>query len=103
MDNHSEFTVYFADNPLDAEEFVWLTTDMERAEALLIQRPTLYKVSKTVYLISGSQELSSLYTNLSNEEFKRIEFRTLREFSRRNAGVPRISMIAALKAEGVKA
>lgn len=100
MDKLPEYTVCFADNPLEADEFVWLTRDLERAEAVLIPRPSPLKVDRTVYLVAATEELITLFASLSNADFKALQLRGLKEFNLRNCGVPGVSMIGALKANG---
>ena len=100
-----EITVYFVDTPLEAEEFVWLTDDRDnqRAEALLIQSPTPYMIDKRIYVIDPTKELVTLFSKMSNQEFKAIDFRDFRaltQFKLRNCGVTHISLIAALKRMG---
>src|SRR5262244_221729 len=89
-------SVYFGDNPLEAEEFVWLTTDMKRAELLLLPRPTPYKADKIVYLIDKTPELNTLFDALTNEAFKQVDFRRLKVYRLRNCGVASVSVVAAL-------
>lgn len=96
-----EITAYFADNPLEAEEFVWLTTDIDRAEAVLAQRPTPFKVDMIVYLVQPTAELQTLFAKLQNDEFKHLRLGALKQFSARNAGVPRVSLIAAMRSGSV--
>lgn len=98
-DSRPESTAFFCHNPLEADEFVWLTTDIDRAEVFFIPRPSPYKVDKNVYVVSATHELHTLFANLSNADFKAIAFYNLKEFSYRNCGVPSVTMVAALKAE----
>ena len=97
MDSLPEVTVCFTANPLEADEFVWLTGDPERAEFVLIQKPSPFKADKVVYPIEGTDEMNTLFAALSNEDFKALDLRTLKKYTNRNAGVPGISMIATLK------
>lgn len=98
MDSIPEFTAYFTATPLEADEFIWLTRDQDRADAVLMPRPSPFKADKLVYLIDATEELNTLFDTLSKEDFKALNFRVLKEFSHRNCGVPGVSMIAFLKA-----
>jgi hypothetical protein len=97
MDSVPEFTACFTTNPLEADEFVWLTGDPDRAEVVLIQKPTRFKADKIVYPIERTEELDAQFTALSNEDFKALNLRATKKYTNRNIGVPRISMIATMK------
>jgi|SRR5215813_2265188 len=89
-------SVYFGDNPLEAEEFVWLTSDMKRAELLLLPRPTPYKVDKIAYLIDKAPELNTRFNELTNGASKQVDFRRLKVYRLRSCGVASVPIVAAL-------
>jgi len=94
MDQIKELPVFISYNPLDADEFVWVDTDIDKLEALLVQKASLFKADKVVYLVNKTQELDLLYHSLSKADFKNLDFRRLKQFNYWNCGVPGISMIA---------
>ena len=93
----SEIGAFVCCNPFEADEFVWITNNPARAEIMLIDRVARYKVDKYVYEVVQTQELSELFVKLTNEEFKAVSFKKLKQFEYRNCGVPRVTLIAAIR------
>lgn len=100
MVNLQEIEVFVTYNPLDADEFVWIDTDVEKLDALLVSKTTPYnkqnpkELITIVYLVNKTSELETLYQRLSADEFKKIDMRGLKKFDLWNSCVPRITLIA---------
>ncbi|MGH8547612.1 MAG: hypothetical protein ACREEM_25365 [Blastocatellia bacterium] len=106
MNHPKERDVFVAYNPLDADEFVWIDTDVDKIEALLVPKTSTYNKEDRekpinlrepitiIYLINKTPELEALYHRLSREEFENIDLRSLKQFDLWNCCVPRITMIA---------
>ena len=100
MNNPKEIEVFVTYNPLDADEFVWIDTDVDKLDALLVSKTTPYdkydreNFITMIYLINKTPELETLYQRLSKEDFKSIDMKSLKEFDLWNCCVPRITLIA---------
>jgi len=92
-----EIPVFIVHNPYEADEFVWITQDEEKAEASFVARTTPHKAKKKAYIIEPTDELVRLFHEQDIKAFKEVAVNRLKGFSQRNACVSHVSMVAIMK------
>jgi len=92
-----EIPVFIVHNPYEADEFVWVTQDENKAEACFVARTTPHKAKKRIYIVEPTDELVTLFNEQNINEFKDVDVNRLKGFSQRNACVSRVGMVAIMK------
>ncbi len=86
-------SVYFTDNPLEADEFVWVTEDPERAEETVAVRCSPHRCDAFVYAVDKTDELEALFAVPSEFARIRTDLSSTKQFSYRNCGVTAIDKV----------
>jgi hypothetical protein len=92
-----EVPVFVVDNPYDADELVWLTQDIEKAELIIRQLATPYKARRKVYIVEPTDDLIERFQAMEINEFKRVNIRKSKPYTDRNAGLTFIDKVVILK------
>ena len=90
------FAALLTDNPLEADEFVYVTYDIERAEEVLRPQASAYRADKTVYVIDDSPELNALFLDLEQFNGVRNDLSKLKSGSRHHFQFKRIDKVVYL-------
>ena len=88
-----EFAAVLTDNPLEADEFVYVTYDVKRAEEILHQQASTYRADKTIYVIAPNPELNTLFDDPERFGSVRGDLSKLKGWSLHNFQARRIDKV----------